>query len=455
MRKIVLVNPPKLSEFPGESCIPPLGLLYIASTLEKNGFEVSLVDGGTGGTVKKIARKTLNAEPDIVGITSMTPTYPYAEEIAKRIKAENREIKTAVGGPHVTFLPDEVLSTGVFDFVVRNEGEITFLELCSGKKPAEIKGLSFVHGKRIIHNPDREFIKDLDMLPRPSYHLLDFESYQDRYPPSGVRKTPWISFSSSRGCPFGCFYCSVTNFWGRLWRGHSAERVASDLEYLYHTYRLKSVFFVDDNFTFKRDRILRLCDLIKDLDFEWSCSCRVDQVDPELLSKMRSAGCWRIGFGIEAGTQKVIDWYGKKITIEKAKRAVKACRDVGISPFCFFITGAPIETEEDIEKTIEVAKELDPDIIGVSHLTPFPGSRLYDYVCENDLLLTRDWKKYDETVPTIKTKVPWKRIKELNTRMYREFYFRPKYIFRQIGNALRNPKSVFAGFKTILKWVRP
>ncbi len=452
--RVVLVNPPKLSDFPGDSCIPPLGLLYIASVLEKNGHEVHLVDAGLGSEKpEKVASRALALDPEIVGITSMTPTYPAAAAVAGKIRAEG--VFTVMGGPHVTFRPEEALE--VCDAVVMGEGELSFSKLAeavsSGTPLSRVPGISFKKGRKIVTTePSR--IRNLDDLPMPAYHLLDFEAYQKKYPPSAVRKTPWISYSSSRGCPFGCFYCSVTEFWGRVWRGHSAGRVAADLRRLTETYSLESVFFVDDNFTFRRERIMNLCSEIKDLGIEWCCSCRVDQVDGELLKKMSEAGCWRIGFGIEAGTQEVIDWYGKRITIEKAKEAVRLCRENGISPFCFFIIGAPVETEEMMERTIEAAKEIDPDIIGVSFLTPFPGSKLYDYAEENGLLLTRDWKKYDETEPTIKTPVPWERIVEMNRRMYREFYFRPKYIFRRLRDFVKNPALVIRGLRTIWKWVR-
>lgn len=457
--KILLVNPPASERFPSASRVPPLGLTYIAAALEKNGFSARILDASVEElAAEEAAERILNSNADIVGFTAMTPNYPQAEKIARILKEKNRGLPLAIGGSHATFLPEQALESG-FDFVVRGEGEQTFLELCKKIEKKEngfesINGLSWKKDGKIIHNPDREFLKNLDELPFPAYHLLDVEAYQNKAPPSNIRKGGWISYSSSRGCPFGCFYCSVTNFWGKIWRGHSAERIANDLEKLKKSYNLKSVFFVDDNFTFRRERIMGLCRLMKEkkLNLEWSCSCRVDQVDEELLRDMRSAGCWRIGFGVEAGTQKVIDWYGKKITIEKAVQAVRLCRKVGISPFCFFIIGAPIETEDDVRETISAAKKINPDIVGISFLTPFPGSKLYDYVLENGMLLTKDFYEFSEDVPVINGNLTPEKLKELSVQAYREFYFRPSYMLKQAVAAIKNPKLALRGFKTILGW---
>lgn len=460
--KILLVNPPASERFPSASRVPPLGLACIAAALEKENFSVGILDASVEElAVEDAAEKILNSGADIVGFTAMTPNYPQTEEIAKIIKREKPDLKIIIGGSHATFLPEQALESG-FDFVVRGEGERAFLELCKKIESREndfdaIDGLSWKSkDKKIMRNKDREFLKNLDELPAPAYHLLNIDAYQGKMPPSNIRGGRWLSYSSSRGCPFGCFYCSVTNFWGKIWRGHSAERIAGDLENLSKKYNLKSVFFVDDNFTFRRDRIMELCRLMKEkkLNLEWSCSCRVDQVDLELLKEMKSAGCWRIGFGVEAGTQKVIDWYGKKITIEKAVQAVKLCRKAGISPFCFFIIGAPIETENDVKETISAAKKINPDIVGISFLTPFPGSKLYDYAVENGLLLTKDFYEFSEDVPVIKGNLAPEKLKELSMQAYREFYFRPSYMLKQAGAIIKNPKLALRGFKTILSWTR-
>ncbi|MEM5814513.1 MAG: radical SAM protein [Candidatus Aenigmatarchaeota archaeon] len=458
--KILLVAPPASEKFPSVSRVPPLGLAYLAAVMEKNGHIVRIFDASVEDlTLEQIAEKILASPADVVGFTAMTSNYPQAERIVKLLKERGLKAPVVIGGSHATFMANDVLGHG-FDFAVRGEGEQTFLELCTelqgGQNFRKIDGLSFKENGAVVNNPDRKFIQNLDELPIPAYHLINLGKYQRKAPPSNVRGEPWVSYSSSRGCPFGCFFCSVTHFWGRIWRGHSAKRVAGDIEYLVKKYGVKCVFFVDDNFTFRRERIIELCELLKEknLGIEWSCSCRVDQVDEDLLRNMKSAGCWRIGFGIEAGTQKVLDWYGKKITAERAVEAIRMCRKAGISPFCFFILGAPIESEEDIKQTMNVMKKINADIVGISFLTPFPGSKLYEYVLENDLLLTKDFRDFAEDVPVIKGTLPLEKLNELSRRAYREFYFRPQYIISQLPYIMKNPSLAFRGFRTITGWVR-
>jgi len=458
--KILLIAPPTSEKFPSVSRVPPLGLAYLAAVAEKNGHNVEIFDASVEDlTLEQIAEKVLTTNADLVGFTAMTSNYPQAERIARILKERGLKAPVVIGGSHATFMTKDVLEHW-FDFAVRGEGEQTFLELCNeltgGRNFRKIDGLSFKENGIVVNNQDRKFLQDLDELPFPAYRLIDLGKYQHKAPPSNVRGERWVSYSSSRGCPFGCFFCSVTHFWGRIWRGHSAKRVADDIEYLVKKYGVKCVFFVDDNFTFRRDRIMELCRMFKEkkLDIEWSCSCRVDQVDEELLKEMKSAGCWRIGFGIEAGTQKVIDWYGKKITTERAVEAVRICRKAGISPFCFFILGAPIETEEDIKQTIKTMKSINADIVGISFLTPFPGSKLYDYVLENGLLLTKDFRDFAEDVPVIKGTLSLEKLNELSRRAYREFYFRPQYVLSQLPYIVKNPSLAFRGFKTIMGWIR-
>jgi radical SAM superfamily enzyme YgiQ (UPF0313 family) len=230
--------------------------------------------------------------------------------------------------------------------------------------------------------------------------------------------------------------------------------MAKDVKRLVETYGLKSVFFVDDNFTINRKRILEFCQKIKSegLKFEWSCNCRVDQVDEELLRVMKGAGCWRIGFGVESGTQKVLDWFGKGITLDQARKSIKLCKKIGISQVCYFIIGSPIEDEKDMRATIDFAKELNPDVAGFSLLTPYPATRLYDESIENKWFIdnTIDFKKFNQNKPMIKCKVSPERLLQLNKMAYRSFYLRPSYIMSQLIKNITKPKQLVRGLKTIL-----
>jgi len=454
--KIILINPPLQEEFPSDSCSLPLGLIAIASMVKN--MKVKIIDAPPKGLmIEHIVDEVISEKPDLVGITSMTPTYSQALKVARMIKHKS-DIKICAGGSHSTLMTEDVLNTGVFDYVVRGEGEETFLELCINLNRKEdiskIKGISFVKGGKIIHNEQRELIKDLDKIPFPSYKLLPFKDYQSKAPLGLVRKMNWFSYCSSRGCPHNCLFCSTSRLWGRGWRGLSPDRMVKDMKKLIDMYGLRSIFFVDDNFTFKRDRIIEFCKKIQSekIKFEWSCNCRVDQVDEELLRSMKSAGCWRIGFGIESGTQKVLDWYGKGITLDQARKSIKLCKKTGISQACYFIMGSPIENEEDIIATIDFAKELNPDVAGFSYLTPYPATRLYDESIENNWFLDDkiDFNNFNQNKPTIKCGVTPERLVELNKMAFRSFYLRPSFVLKKLFENIRKPKQLIRGVKTIL-----
>jgi len=456
--KIVLINPPLQEDFPSDSCSPPLGLIAIATKVREN-MEVKLIDAPPKElSVEQIVTEVIEEKPDLVGITSMTSIFPQALKVAKLIK-EKVDIKICCGGAHATLMTEDVLRSGVFDFVVRGEGDETFLELCkalqNNSDMTGVKGVSFVDNGKIIHNEGREYIRDLDKLSFPSYELLPFENYQSKAPLGFVRKMSWISYSSSRSCPFNCRFCSTSKLWGKIWRGLSADRMVKDVKRLVETYGLETIFFVDDNFTYKRDRIIEFCRKIRTegVKFEWSCNCRVDQVDEELLTAMKGAGCWRIGFGIESGTQKVLDWFGKKITLDQSRNAIKLCKKVGITQVCYFIIGAPIEDEGDIKATIKFAQELNPDVVGFSYLTPFVGTELYDECIEKNWSFEdlTDFGKFNQQKPIIKCGVSPERLIELRKKAYRGFYFRPSYMIKQMIQNIMNPKQLLRGVRNIIK----
>jgi radical SAM superfamily enzyme YgiQ (UPF0313 family) len=453
--KIILINPPLQEDFPSDSCSPPLGLIAVASVVKH--LKVKIIDAPPKRlSVREIVDEVIKEKPDLVGITSMTPTYSGALKVAKTIKNESK-VKICIGGAHSTLMTDDVLRSGVFDFVVRGEGEDTFKEVCEAlnKKRTiiKIKGISFIKKGKIIHNEGRKSIRNLDRLPFPSYELLPFKEYQSKAPLSLINKEPWFSYCSSRSCPFDCRFCSTSQLWGKAWRGMPAERMANDVEELLRRYSLNSIFFVDDNFTFKRERIIEFCNKVKEknLKFIWTCNCRVDQVDEELLRIMKNAGCWRIGFGIEAGTQKVLDWHGKGIKLDQAREAIKLCKKVGITQACYFIMGAPIEGEEEIRATIDFAKELSPDVVGFSYLTPYPATQLYDESIKNNWVIDGeiDFDKLNQNKPMLKCGVTPERLVELNKLAFRSFYLRPSYMLKQFIKNIKKPKQLYRGVKTI------
>ena len=436
LMKILLVSPPSASavkEVLGVSS-PPLGLAYIASLLESEGEDVRIIDSITENyTLEKIDKEMEKWGPDIVGVTSVTPTFYDAIKVAKIAKMHGAI--TVLGGAHVTFMARETLEKYPFvDFVVRGEGEYTMLQLVhcieKGEEPHKILGLSYRSRSGIVkENPPRPPIMNLDELPPPAYHLLPMDKYRFQ----GLKYATMIT---SRGCPFRCVFCASSRICGKKWRGLSPERVVDEMEYLINEYGVRDIEFLDDTFTFDKKRALQICDLIakRGLDVRWICSSRVDIFDKELAQALKKSGCEIVYFGVESGSQRVLNAMKKGITLKQAIRAVKNAKEAGLKNVASFILGMPDETIDEANMTINFAIKLNPDYAQFTICTPFPGTELYEYAVRNNLLLTRDWSKYNTLTPVMKTKIGVRTLKKLLSKAYLKFYTRIRYIIERIKN---------------------
>jgi len=342
----------------------PLGLSYIAAVLEANGFSVSILDlSFPTMEMERLKEKIAQFEPDIVGVSTMTSNFPSAVLVAKKAKLWNPASIVVMGGIHATFLHRDILKTvPEVDFVVRYEGEYTMSELVDAldKKGfvENVKGISYREKGQLVSTPFRSRIEDLDGLPYPAHHLLEpsFEEYISYY---GKRNFPIMT---TRGCPFGCIYCSTMAFHGRKYRTRSIPNVIGELRYLIERFKADNISFADDNFTLQKDRVFSLCEEIRkeNLSIEWGCSARVDQVSEELLKAMKSAGCTDIFFGIESTSQRVLDIVRKRFTVKQAKDAVKTAEKLGIRTHCSFVLGLPGESERSLNNIVSFLEETKP-----------------------------------------------------------------------------------------------
>lgn len=428
--KIVLVHPaPKIWT---RAALVPLGLAYIASYLEKNGFsDITVVD-------YNVEPDAFLPQADIVGITATTPLIKSAWKIAQ--KAKKMGAQTIIGGPHVSALPEESAVLPQVDFVCCGEGEETMLELCRmlklGKKNFEkIKGLCFKKGKKIFFTPPRPFFADLNRLPFPAHHLFPLPKYTSTQPLISIRK-PAVGILTSRGCPFGCHFCYKGTF-GRVWRPRSVENVLAEWEYLVKKLKVSEIALMDDGFNINIGRALKICQEIKkrSLSVPWRAhnGIRADRAPKRLLKAMRDSGCYMISFGVESGDQKVVDLMGKNLRLEKVVKAFKNCRNLGILTMAFFMVGNPGETPKQIEKTINFSRKLDPDLAQFSISTPFPGTQIFDLVKAKGKIKITDWDKYsqfDQRGYFDFGKLKGEEVVKLANKAYRKFYLRPKTIFR-------------------------
>jgi len=454
--KTLFILPPSKFAIKDTVGIPgmPLGLAYLASVLDEEGHEVKIIDAPTlnydWGNLRKEIR---GFKPDIVGITSTTSTIYDAYKVAKLVKEYNSRIKVVIGGPHVSFTPEETLKEcSSIDIVVRGEGEEAMKELANsfemGLPLEEIRGITFRDDEKILQTENRPFIENLDELPFPAYSLLPMDKYK-------AGKKQFANIITSRGCPFSCIFCSSSQLCGKRWRARSPENVIEELEMLEEEYNIQEVEVLDDTFTLNNKRAEKICDLIikKGLDISWSASSRVNTITQQLAYKMRSAGCHILYFGIESGSQKILNIIQKGITLSQSEKAVQITKRAGINTLGTFIIGIPGETKETIKKTIKFVKKLNPSLAQFTICTPYPGTKLFKIAKEKHLLLTKDWSKYTILHPVMKTPgIMSKKLRRWLIRVYLSFYLRPRFIMKQIKK--RDLFIVKKAFKAALNYLK-
>ncbi len=429
----------------------PLGVAYLGTVLKNSGHTVTVVD--------------YQAEPermdtvdfgkyDLVGISSDTPRFNAAIELGQKIRA--RGIPVVFGGYHATFLDDEAINKGAADFVIRGEGEYSFLDLVeklnSGGDLSHIGGLTYRPNGGIKRNAPAELIRNLDELPFPTRSMFAEDRYLSTFDDRRM-----ATVLTSRGCPFDCYFCASSRFAGLKWRKRSLESVFTELEELIGQ-GYSSFIFIDDNFTLSYRRTMDFCDEVtsRKWDIRWWCFSRVDSVvkHPDMVKRMAEAGNRSVFLGLESGNQDTLDYFQKRTTLEMQEKAVRILRDNGIRIFGSFILGELHETRRMIKETIRFAKKLKPDTCQFSLLTPYPGSRLFQQMEELKQIVTKNWDLYDGAHMVIKN--PNLTIQELNKlfRMaYVRFYLRLSNVPGAVKKFIFNPKefkelisTVYSGF---------
>jgi anaerobic magnesium-protoporphyrin IX monomethyl ester cyclase len=374
---------------------PPLGISYIAASLQQAGHKVYLVDC-TFMNRKEALRKALAVKVEVVGIYCMVTMLDECLWFAEQLR-DHCSLLVA-GGPLPTCDPELFLRH--FDVVVRGEGEQSMIELLhayeEGTGPGNIPGI--VHrahpglsSKEEIHfNSGREFTMDLDRIPFPARELLPNEKYI-RY---GKRKygASMTTVMSTRGCPYHCEFCSNVVF-GGSYRERSPQNVVDEIEAAL-AIGYERISFADDVFSMKKERVIRICQEIRQrgLHFQWECLCRVDALDYPTALEMKNAGCARIFFGVESGNDHVLEIMNKKITTDSARQAIHAAHQAGLQVGAFFILGYPGETDDTVLETLHFATSLQLDYLGLSMPYPLPGTDLYQRIRER---ITRDWHPED------------------------------------------------------------
>jgi len=447
--KVLFINPPNKNEI--LSCNPeiikkergydpPLGILYLAAYLEKNSdHQIDIIDAQVEKlNYNQLTEKIKEISPDIVGITAMTFTLIDVIKVIEIVKKINSQIKIILGGPHAHIYPKETLDLSGVNFIVLGEGEKPLLELLNNienlEKLKNIKNIAFKDNDQIVITECREYNKDLDELPFPARHLTPYKKYWSIL--SGDKMI--TTMFTSRGCPYQCTFCDRPNM-GKSFRARSAKNVVNEMEECLKM-GIKEIFIYDDTFTVDKERVINICNEIikRKLNFVWDIRARVDTVNEQILKKLKQAGCARIHYGVESGTEKILKVLNKGIHLSQVKEVFDLTKKFGISTFAYFMIGCPTETKENILKTINFAKKLNTDFVQITLLTPFPATKIYNDALSQGIIKKDYWLEFAKNPkPNFKTKY-W--TEELSNEelfkfinyAYKQFYLRPNFILKTL-----------------------
>ena len=437
----------------------PIYLSYIVAVLEKAGIEVSFIDGVADDlSIQEFIEVVKKIDPNIVVLECSTPSINSDLMVARKLKEELEDVFNVLIGPHATFFHKELLSENKFiDAISRGESDYSIRDLSFAvmkeEKLENIKGISYRINDSIHINENRPLIGNLDALPFPARHIVKSDYYREAVF-TGEKCTTIVS---SRGCPYRCVFCLWPGvMYGRNFRVRSPGNVVDEVEHVVNDLGVDEIYFDDDCWTLNRKRAIEICKEIQNrgIDVTWMCQCRVDNVDEELLREMKKAGCHYIKYGVESGSQKMLDAMKKGITLEEAQKAFSATRKVGIKTQAFFLLGLPWETHETVRETIEFAKDLKPDSAQFAVVVPHPGTELYNLCNEKGWLKFDSWEDFDCRIPLIRTEnLSIREVDEYRVKAYKEFYFRPSYMFKTLLKMrnLKEAKRIIKSSKSIIE----
>ena len=425
---------------------PPLGILYLAAVLKEKDIEVSVLDQPAKGfTMEDTVKWIVKEDPDVLGFSTFASSGRTAALISNEVKKENPNVIIVFGNYYATFNSERILKKyPSVDVIVRGEGENIVIDLANclenKGKLKDVLGITFRNENKIISTLDRPLIKDLDSLPFPDRKLIDVD-YHSVIAGTNVAPKKFTSIVSSRGCVYKCRFCSCRQFARSKWRPRSVQNTMEELHFLASEGH-KQFIFVDDSFTINQKRVIKLCRRMRKekIDMEWICEGRVDNCSNELLREIERAGCKVLYFGIESANQRILDYFNKQTTPEQSRTAVKTARKVGIDVIIgSFIVGAPTETREEIQNTIEFSKQIPIDFPQFNILGVYPGTDIWNEFERKGLL---NGEEYWETGISISkicpSAVSHQEIRQMIHDAFYDFIRRPSFLLKQIARTLKS-----------------
>lgn len=442
--KILLVNPPhqngirftregrcnESSNTSWRTIWPPYSLASIGGILEKVDFKIKLNDCAASGiNINRFLNMVKEYTPGLIIMNTATPSIESDVEIAKLLKRKLPQSKIALFGIHVSVFSEEILKMGI-DFIIRGEPEITARDLAialyKNKDFNGIKGLSWRKNNKTAHNADREFIEDLDLLPKPAWHLVDTTKYR-----FFILGKPYLIISPARGCIHRCIFCWAGQYYGYRRRNHSVEYVIEEILECQSSFKINNFLLWTEDFAGDREWVNEFSDSIirRSIKIRWMCTGRVDNVDRGLLLKMKKAGCCMISYGVESGNQHILNAAKKNITMNQIREAIFFTEKAGIATVANCMFGLPGETRMTIYNTIKFINELKPTIAQFYCTVPRPATEFYRLAKANNWIKTASWSDYNLERSIIETDdLTSGEIVKLRRRAVFNFYFRPKTI---------------------------
>jgi anaerobic magnesium-protoporphyrin IX monomethyl ester cyclase len=429
--RVALVNPPALAGVFHHHPYLPMGLAYLAAVLEEKGNEVLVLDCIASGVDQNLLKQKLaEFNPNIVGISSMTPMVLSTMMASKGAKEACPNATVVLGGPHATFMDKEILQNeSSVDIVVRGEGEFTLADLAqrvvNGVGLNSAEGITYRHQGQIVQTPSRPYIQNLDELPYPAYKHFPLEKYR-------LFGKLFFPVITSRGCPFQCNFCTTSRILGKQYRVRSPKNIGHELEVLKREYGADSFTFYDDTLTLDKKRLYDICDEIKSrkINIPWDCQTRVDQISEEMFARMKANNCQQVFFGAESGCQSVLNAVNKRTTVEQNEAAIKMAKKAGLFVAISIIIGYLGETAEMRKETFDFIRRAEPDDVYLCIATPYPGTELRKEVEQLGYKMSGDWSRYDTTTPVFENPLL---SDEEALRLRKEFYdnfYSPKYALR-------------------------
>jgi radical SAM superfamily enzyme YgiQ (UPF0313 family) len=439
---------------------PPITLATMAALLIREGVQVRMSDCiAEDMSFEQLNLALRKFNPDLVVLNTATASIYSDLSTAKLTKDICPQAKTLAFGLHVTALPDEAFAlSSQLDFVIRGEPEFCLLDLAKKLKEgddnfAEIKGLSYRTERGIHHNQECGFDGDLNTLPFPAWELINVRNY-----PLPFSGEPFLLITTSKGCQNACLFCPAKPFYGRLLRFRDHHIVTDEMAYVVEKFGVRQFLIWSESFTEKKEYVISLCDEIlrRKLPVSWVCNSRVDRVDLGMLSLMKKAGCWMIGYGVESGNQDILDQNKKNITVAQVEEAISLAKKAELEITAHVIFGLPGETMATGLQTIRWLNKLPIDYVQVYCAVPWPSTQLYHIAKEKNWLLTNNWELYEQNVYILDTKsIKPEEVKYLRGRALLSFYLSPKRIvtiLRKI-NSFRKARLFLYALKEFFSWL--